>query len=123
MTASFPAFTQIDTTRLVGVKAYKLGYLIRDAKLLRLCDSMASQQAKALEDKAKLVAGLDKEISSLKRENGKLQKTDSVNIARQENLIKTQELQTAKLKSKLKKQRRIMAAGTVVITVLVKLLL
>jgi hypothetical protein len=123
MIASLQGFTQTDSTRLVGVKAYKLGYLIRDAQLFRLCDSTAFQLTKSLKDKTNLVAGLDKEISSLKKENVKLQKADSVSAVRYDNAQELYQINKQELKTKLKRRNKVILGEAGIIVVLLFLLL
>lgn len=82
MIVSFPAFTQTDTTRLVGVKAYKLGYLIRDAKALRACDSLAGRHEMEIGSLKGLNDNLRKQVASLNKENKKLMSSDSAGTVR-----------------------------------------
>jgi len=117
MIASFPAFTQTDTTRLVPVKAYKLGYLIRDASLLRICDSLANAQTESIKAKILLNANLEKQIVSLKKENGKLWKADSVSDVRFKNAQELYTIDKENLKTKVKRRNKtiIGMAGTIAV--------
>ncbi len=106
MIASFPAFTQTDTTRTVGVKAYKLGYLIRDAQLFRTCDSLADKQAQDLAVKQRLINNFQKQIESLNRENKKLQAKDSTYEARFNNAQDLYVIEKNTLKTKIRKRNK-----------------
>lgn len=121
MTASLTAYSQTDTTRLVPVKAYKLGYLIRDASLLRICDSLANAQSESIKAKNLLNANLEKQIASLKKENSKLWKADSVSDVRFKNAQDLYAIDKENLKTKVKRRNKVIIgmAGTIAVLVAV----
>jgi hypothetical protein len=123
MIASFPAFTQTDTTRTVGVKAYKLGYLIRDAQLFRTCDSLADKQAQDLAVKQRLINNFHKQVESLNRENNKLQAKDSTHEARFNNAQDLYVIDKNTLKTKKRKWIKIAVVEGLAIVGLVLLIL